>query len=132
MEYCEILSQLIAESGVRIRHLSAQTGISDSLLGSYAKGNSIPGLKNALDIADYFGVSLDYMTGRSEVREVQPTPIEAEKDPSPDISRNGSDMLAVFEQLPEREQAILLGEARGLLLAQSLQDAQTPPATQAG
>ena len=39
-------------------------GISESGYQNYELGNSEPNLKNMIQIADYFGVSIDYLVGR--------------------------------------------------------------------
>ncbi len=42
---------------------------------------------------------------------------EIKKAPALDLTRDEADMLKIYSRLSGREQAILLGEARGLLLA---------------
>lgn len=104
MTFADRLSSVMEENGLNSLRVSKETGLSDSLIGCYAKGSKVPNLKNALLLADFFGVSLDYLAGRSEVREVG-----IKKEPAPVISENGREMLALYERLPEREQILLLG-----------------------
>lgn len=44
--------------------LSRQLGLSESIIGVYERGNSNPSLTNLCKIADYFGVSIDWLVGR--------------------------------------------------------------------
>lgn len=62
----EIFLRLLAERGVTTADVCKATGISQSTLSNWKKRNNI--LSPALlgKIADYFGVSLDYMMGHKE------------------------------------------------------------------
>ena len=79
-----------------------QNGI--SLCLSWVKSENGPKLENAVAVADYFDVSLDYLAGRTDVREVC-----LKKEPVPVISENGREMLEFYERLSERDQLLLLG-----------------------
>lgn len=71
-------------------------------------------------VADYFSVSVDYLLGRSEMRDK-----EQKKEPVPGLSKNGAEMLELYEQLPEREQLIFLGRLHEAI-ARSV-SAEVPP-----
>ena len=43
-------------------------GIAESHYQVYERGASLPNLENAWKLADHFGVSVDYLIGRSERR----------------------------------------------------------------
>lgn len=43
-------------------------GIAESHYQVYERGASLPNLENAWKLADHFGVSIDYLVGRSEER----------------------------------------------------------------
>lgn len=77
MDFASRLTELIEEryEGNTYKAASA-IGISDSLLGSYAKGDKVPNLKNSLVLADWFGVSLDYLVGRSDEQNAVLSPEE--------------------------------------------------------
>lgn len=64
MGFTERFNELVAARGVMAR-LSKATGISQGLLSNYKNGTD-PQLTNAIKIADYFDVSLDYLAGRTE------------------------------------------------------------------
>ncbi len=45
--------------------LSRKLGLSESTIGIYERGKSNPSLSNLCKIADYFGVSIDWLVGRT-------------------------------------------------------------------
>ena len=64
----EILSRLRREKGVSQREAAAALGISQALLSHYEKGVREPGLVFLAQACDYYGVSADYILGRSAYR----------------------------------------------------------------
>lgn len=104
VDFCQRFDGLIVERGLNALRLSKEIGVADRLIGAWRKGEKRPGLDNLVLLADFFDVSLDYLVGRSDVREVG-----TKKEPAPVISGNGQEMLALYERLPEREQILLLG-----------------------
>lgn len=50
--------------------VAKETGISQGLMAEYARGNKIPTAQNLVKIADYLDVSVDYLLGRTDVKEV--------------------------------------------------------------
>ncbi len=65
----EILSRLRREKGVSQREAAATLGISQALLSHYEKGVREPGLVFLAQACEYYGVSADYILGRSAYRE---------------------------------------------------------------
>lgn len=63
MKFIELLNNLMNERGTQAR-CSEGTGIAQSLLSNYRKGKAEPSLTNAVLIADFFDVSLDWLAGR--------------------------------------------------------------------
>ena len=64
-KFNEILNDLIIDSGLSLRKLSKDSGISANQYSKYLKG-SIPTLAVAIRLANYFKRSLDYMFGISD------------------------------------------------------------------
>lgn len=126
MSFAERLSELIEENGLNNLKLSKATGVSDSLIGEWRKEKKRPNLDNLLLLADYFAVTVDYLVGRSDARI-----FETKKEPALEISENGQEMLKLYEQLPEREQLLLLGRLQEIA-APLLGSAETvtPPAAE--
>ena len=59
-------SKLLNERGVTAYKVSKETGVTQSTLSDWKRGRSTPKTDNMKKIADYFGVSIDYlMTGKN-------------------------------------------------------------------
>ena len=61
----EVLKHLIAQSGRTQKDIAAELGISQQRFNSYVTGIREPDLDLLIKIADFFGVSLDYLLGRT-------------------------------------------------------------------
>ena len=48
--------------------VASAIGIAESHYQKYERGAGLPNLENAWKLADHFGVSIDYLVGRSEER----------------------------------------------------------------
>lgn len=66
MSFSERLSLLMENRNVSAYKLSKDTGITQALLGKYKRGANIPSIDKASIIADYFGVTTDYLLGRTD------------------------------------------------------------------
>ena len=62
----ETLSALRRERNINQRVAAAELGISQALLSHYENGAREPGLSFVCRACDYYGVSADYLLGRSE------------------------------------------------------------------
>ena len=71
----EIFAKLLKEKGVTPYQVSKATGVAQSSLSDWKNGRSKPNYEKMLAIADYFGVSVDYLLG-NEPKEK--TPAEAD------------------------------------------------------
>lgn len=112
MTFAQRLALLMKERGLNKLSLAREIGISDRVVGAWVKGENGITLDKAVIVASFFEVSLDYLSGRSEVREMS-----TKKEPALEISENGRTMLAYFEALGRDEQLLLIGQAQGLQLA---------------
>ena len=62
----ETLAELRRARGVSQRQVAAELGISQALLSHYENGAREPGLRFVCRVCDYYGVTADYLLGRSE------------------------------------------------------------------
>ena len=62
----ETLSALRREKNISQRQAAASLGISQALLSHYENGAREPGLQFVCRACDYYGVTADYLLGRSE------------------------------------------------------------------
>ena len=65
MEFNRIITLLRKERGITQKKAAADLGISQAQLSHYEKGIRECGLEFVVQVADYYGVSCDYLLGRS-------------------------------------------------------------------
>ena len=84
----EIFERLLQSRNVTAYQVSKATGISQSTLSDWKNGRSVPKMDKMQKIADYFGVTVDYLLG-------------AEKDPAPSGKVTDEDIkFALFDGAP--------------------------------
>jgi len=64
----EIFDNLLKLSGVSAYKVSKETGISQTTLSDWKRGRSIPKTDKLQQLADYFGVTLNYLLGNESFR----------------------------------------------------------------
>lgn len=64
-----IFEELLKEHGVTAYKVSKATGITTSTLTAWKKGDYTPKADKLQKIADYFGVTLAYLMGQTDIRE---------------------------------------------------------------
>lgn len=84
-DFPRIISLLRKEKGLSQKQVAADLGVSQALLSHYEKGIRECGLDFVIKVADYYGVSTDYLLGRTPQRNGAtiaisdlPEPIETE------------------------------------------------------
>ncbi len=77
MSFSLRIKELREERGLSQAGLAKELGVGTGSVGMWESTHEIPPVKKLLVIADYFGVSLDYLVGRSDVR----LPSAAEQEP---------------------------------------------------
>lgn len=68
----EIYLKLLEERGLRTADVCRETGISQTTMANWKKRRSKLGTKNALILAQFFGVSVEYLMGREEAPQTTP------------------------------------------------------------
>lgn len=73
----EIFERLLREKGVTSYKVSKDTGVTQTALSNWKSGRSTPSMRTLQKIADYFGVTVDYlMTGKNpEVQSLRDVPL---------------------------------------------------------
>lgn len=72
-----IIQKLRKEKGYSKKQVWERLGISDVAYWDYERGARKPSYENLKKLADLYGVSIDYLVGRTPIREVN-YPSEAE------------------------------------------------------
>ena len=62
--------QLLQENGITAYRVSKDTGVTQTTLSDWKTGRGNPKTATLKKIADYFGVSLDWLAGSSEQRNI--------------------------------------------------------------
>ena len=62
------LRGLMEERKCTQKELGEAIGVTYQAIGAYRDGKALPGLEVAQKIADYFNVSLDYLSGKTDIR----------------------------------------------------------------
>lgn len=67
----DVFEQLLQKYGVSSYKVAKDTGVTQTALSNWKSGRSTPSTKTLQKIADYFGVTVDYlMTGKNEQKEI--------------------------------------------------------------
>lgn len=99
----EIFEQLLQKYGISAYKVSKDTGITQSTLSDWKRGRSTPKSENMKKIADYFGVSIDYlMTGKENV--------EKNNELKPKDKKDIREILASTEQLLKQDGLMFDGD----------------------
>ena len=98
----ERIRELCFGQSITLAELERRTGISNGTIAKWEK--SEPRIGSVLKVADYFGVSLDWLTGRET------------KKPTSEIGSGQSDkeqlLLSLFSLIPEDRQWALVRQAQ--------------------
>lgn len=121
----EVFEQLLQKYGVTSYKVSKETGVTQTSLSNWKSGRNTPSTKTLQRIADYFGVSVDYlMTGKEEPKEKsKKLTARDERDIAKDLESimsklsNQEDGPASFEgtDIPEADQELFAGQIELML-----------------
>ena len=68
--FAERIKELRTERNLTQEQLGEVIGVKHYSIYSYEKGRAYPEMRGLVKLADYFGVSMDYLAGRTDKREV--------------------------------------------------------------
>lgn len=69
MEFSMIFQKLRSEVGLKQEEMAKELGVSKSTIGMWETGKRLPSPELYEQVADYFNVDIDYLYGRSEIRQ---------------------------------------------------------------
>ena len=95
-EFNRILALLRKERGITQKQAAADLGISQAQLSHYEKGIRECSLAFVVQVADYYGVSCDYLLGRSADRSGQTISVCSYELERPVLSLVSSVVIAVL------------------------------------
>lgn len=97
---------LLDENKVTAKQLATDTGLAQSSVTDWKKGRSKPSAEAIIKIAEYFGVTTDYILTGKESN--QSTTVTQE------LTENEKEILALLNQFDERTQLKFLGRVEAL------------------
>lgn len=77
--FTEKFRHILQETNTTAYKVAKETGISQGLMAEYNRGEKIPTVNNLVKIADYLNVSIDYLLGRTNIKDVN---IDSNQDTS--------------------------------------------------
>ena len=107
----EIFAKLLEERGVTAYKVAKATGIAGSTFSDWKSGRSTPKQDKLQKIADYFGVSVDFLiTGKEETAVAQETHVDlkAEFNRIKKLLESGENAPLYFDGQPADQESINL------------------------
>lgn len=104
----DVFEQLLQKHNITAYRVAKEAGVTQTALSNWKSGRSTPSAPTLQKIADYFGVSVDYlMTGKSEPKEMAPELTTRDRrDIAKDLDRimkeilNGEDSPLYYNDKP--------------------------------
>lgn len=110
MKFAEILTKIMKERRISAYKMSKETGISDSLIGYWKKGERVPNAENLILISNYLEVTIDYLlTGKSNETIIE-------------LSEDKKRFLSMYELLNDMEKGEILGEMKNMIKNKPLEE----------
>lgn len=107
----EIFEQLLSKYGVTAYKVAKETGITTATLSNWKQGKYTPKQDKLQKIADYFGVSVDFLiTGKEETAVAQETHVDlkAEFNRIKKLLESGENAPLYFDGQPADQESINL------------------------
>lgn len=64
--FSEKFIELLQKHETSTYKLTKETGLSNGMISDWKNGKRLPSAENLIKVADYFGVSIDYLLGRTD------------------------------------------------------------------
>ena len=109
MDIYDRIEYLLNKHGISSYKLAKETGISTGLISQWKKRTQNPSQAKLLIIANYFGVSLDYLTGNEGTEKAPTLTDKDERDIARDVERIMSNLETsgdlMFDGVPMSQEA---------------------------
>ncbi len=113
----ERLKQLRKENGLSQQRLSMETGIAQVTVSEYESGRNFPSVKTLLRLAEFFGVSTDYLLGLTDIRGTLRS----------GVSDDEAELLNNYRSLPPSERLLVRSYLQALCDRRGKQDCTNLP-----
>lgn len=101
------IKELRMQKGLTQQQLADAVNIDRALLARYENGSRTPPIKKLDILADFFGVTVDYLLGREDEEPIK-------KEPAVDLSGFDPDLVEAMRDVRPEEKAAVLALISGL------------------
>lgn len=106
-----VFAKLIEEKGITVYRLFKITGVPQSSISEWKRGNSIPKIDKLIKIAEYFGVSVEYLiSGEENEQKEKPSTVSSEG-----LSAKELEIIQLLRSFPDEERAKAFSVAHAVL-----------------
>ncbi len=116
MGFYDKFENLCKENGVTPTRVAREIGIAQQSVSLWKKRGSIPSGENLQKLADYFGVTVDYLLG-NEAKEINATPQDDEMKNIWDNMKNGKNQVILIGYDGKKEYAELNDDQAAMMRA---------------
>jgi len=103
------IRELREQHGLQQKNLAIDLGVSQPTVSDWENGRKVPSAKSTAKLADYFGVSVDYLLGRDVPDDKKITPDE------PELTEGEKEWIELFRQLSDDQRQMIRGMMRGIV-----------------
>ncbi len=96
------LKHLRQQKGISQKQLADMILVSQQSVNKYENQNVEPDIKTLVKMADFFGVSLDYLVGRTDIKEMITKPKMS------DLNETEAEVIIKFRSLTNKQQHCIL------------------------
>lgn len=98
------LVELFEKSGKKSSDLAKACGVGKSAVSNWTTGKSSIDVERIPAICEFFGITIGDFFGRAD-----------ELDPTPELSKNESELIALYRSMPETKRSALINIARAIV-----------------
>ena len=102
MSVIKNLKKLRQEYGISQQKLADIILVSQQSVNKYENKDIEPDIDTLIKIADFFGISLDYLVGRTEIREM------ADRDRMSDLSSDEAKAVREYRKLTDKQKKCII------------------------
>lgn len=92
--------ELREAKGIQQKELAIDLNVSQPTISDWESGRKVPSAKSTQKLADYFGVTIDYLLGRTDQKEKLPTESE-------ELSSAELELVNAYRDAPANVQAAI-------------------------
>ena len=99
------IKEIRTAKGLTMREAAKQLGLAPSTYCNYETGEREPNSEMLIRLADFYGVSIDFMIGRDDEREVKS---------QMSVTKQEADLITTFRTLSAEQKELILSTAKAI------------------